>query len=174
MVKFTEINEEILYTVEPITKVSKEDIELLKRKAAGNKRKRIRLCSHPNVNDPLHEMLIVHAKGAYVRPHKHVQKSESFHVIDGTLTVVIFDDEGSILEVVNMSDYTSDKKFYYRLSDSLFHTVVPESDFVVFHETTNGPFQREDTQFAAWAPEEDDVNKQKVYLKKLTEEIENE
>jgi hypothetical protein len=29
------------------------------------------------------------------------------------------------------------------------------SEFVVFHETTNGPFRREDMQFAVWAPGED-------------------
>lgn len=36
-------------------------------------------------------MLIVMAKGSYIRPHKHKNKSESFHIIEGLLDVIVFD-----------------------------------------------------------------------------------
>ena len=98
----------------------------------------------------------MHALDAYVRPHKHIGKSESFHVIEGLLLVVVFDDEGSKIEDIPMGDMHSGELFYYRLPANLYHTVIPQQDFVVFHEVTNGPFDRSDTVFAPWAPAEDD------------------
>ncbi len=154
--KFKVINKEVLYVLDNFTNVNGGDIELLKDKASKNPRRRIRICAHKDTEDTLHEMLIIHSKGAYVRPHKHLNKSESFHIIEGHLEIVIFDEAGSIDKVINMGDYASGNIFYYRLSESCFHTVVPISDIVVFHETTNGPFKREDTIFAPWAPKEDD------------------
>ena len=154
--KYKRISNEVLYTDESITKIDKADIESLKELAAKNTRKRIRLCAHPDTHDNLHEMIIVHALDAYVRPHKHIGKSESFHVIEGLLLVVVFDDEGSKIEDIPMGDMHSGELFYYRLPANLYHTVIPQQDFVVFHEVTNGPFDRSDTVFAPWAPAEDD------------------
>ena len=183
----TEVNEEVLFTRSPITKVSEQDIEYLKAKAAGNRRKKVRLCAHETPEDTLHEMLIVQAKGAYVEPHKHssgaelslnlegglqVSKSgESLHVIDGRLKVVVFYDAGDILEVTNMGDYSSGDTFFYRISDVYFHTVIPMSDVVVFHETTRGPFQPEKTVLAPWAPAGSDSELQARYLTRLAEQL---
>jgi len=166
-VNVKEISEEIFYSCDLVTKIDMEAIEFLKTKAAGNKRKRVRICAHPDVDDSLHEMLIAHTKGAYVRPHKHQNKSESFHIIEGKLAVIIFNEDGSIAEVIKMTEPQSNGFFYYRLSASYFHTVIPLSDFVVFHETTNGPFKREDTLFPAWAPPEEDSEASKRFLQNI-------
>ncbi|UCD55355.1 MAG: WbuC family cupin fold metalloprotein [Candidatus Omnitrophota bacterium] len=165
------INDEVFYSSNAVTKISKEDIAWLRARAAENPRKRVRLCGHRNIEDLIHEMLIIHAKGIYVRPHKHLKKIESFHTIEGNLKVVVFDESGGILEVIRMGDYLSGEIFYYRLSESYFHTVIPLSDFVVFHEITEGPFQRKDTVFAPWAPADDEYESQKLYLNKLKTEI---
>lgn len=151
-----QFNEEVLYAEGSIVKVGRSDIDQLKEQAVMTERKRIRLCTHKDVDAKIHEMLIVHAKGAYVRPHKHLNKIESFHVIEGLLDVVVFDDIGRITEVIKMGDYPSQLKFYHRISEPLFHTVLVRSDIVVFHEITNGPFVRSDTIFPEWSPEEKD------------------
>ena len=57
--------------------------------------------------DRLHEMLIVHQRGAYVRPHKHPGKMESTHVVKGLVDVVLFDDDGSVRRTIRMGDYAS-------------------------------------------------------------------
>lgn len=165
--KTTEFNEEVLFTLDTITEVNINDIELLKTKAVENTRRRIRLCAHLSVEDTLHEMLIVHTKGTYVRPHKHLNKTESFHIIEGGLKVVVFDDDGEVTKIITMSDYSSGSTFYYRLSESLYHTVIPTTDYVVFHETTHGPFNRQDTLFAPWSPDEYDQQAAMIYLQKL-------
>jgi hypothetical protein len=45
------------------------------------------------------------------------------------------------------------------------------SETVVFHETTNGPFKREDTDFASWAPEEDDEKSARGFQETLTRSV---
>jgi cupin fold WbuC family metalloprotein len=160
-------SEEVYRTRGYLTVISAEDIKFLKDRAKANVRKRIRLCAHPDSQDPLHEMLIVHMNDAYVPPHKHISKSESFHIIEGKLTVFIFDDNGNVKETIKMGDLVSGRIFYYRMSSSLFHTVWPESEFVVFHEVTNGPFDRRQMIIAPWAPGDDDLDAQKVFRSSL-------
>ncbi len=165
--KYTVVNEEVLYSTESVTRLNRTDIELLKGLASKNQRKRIRLCLHPNTDDHLHEMIIIHSKGDYVRPHKHVGKSESFHVVEGGWRVCFFEDDGRVKDVITMGPPGREEIFCYRLSESWFHTIIPITEMVVFHETTNGPFLREETVFASWAPREDDSEAQKNYIDKL-------
>ena len=166
-----EFNKEVLYTGEDLVKVSSADIAILKEKALANERKRIRLCSHKDVSDPLHEMLIVHTKGVYVRPHKHLNKSESVHIVEGSVDIVILDEQGNVTEMIPVGEYASGRKFYYRMATPRYHTMIIHSNFLVFHETTKGPFQRSDTVFAPWAPEEKNVEACHAYMRKLTERI---
>lgn len=169
--QLTEVNQEVFYAQEDLTCVSAEDIAFLKKKALANDRKRIRLCSHKDVQDTLHEMLIIHMKGAYVRPHKHLNKSESLHVVEGMAEVVIFDEEGAVTDVIPVGEYSSGRKFYYRVSAPRYHTLIVHSDFFVFHETTKGPFQKSDTVFAPWAPQETDREACRAYMDKLAESL---
>lgn len=145
---------EVIYAGDGIVTVDARAVGELKLGAARNPRRRIRLCAHSGVDDRLHEMLIVHERGCYVRPHKHIAKSESFHVIEGDVDVVIFDDAGAVTEVIRMGSFASGRPFFYRLADPLFHTLLIRSAVLVFHETTTGPFRREETMFAPWAPDE--------------------
>jgi len=116
-------------------------------------------------------MLIVHAKNTYVRPHKHLNKSESFHIIEGSADVIIFNEEGSIIEVIEMGDFKSGKQFYYRLSEPYYHTLLIHCDFLVFHETTSGPFNRSDTVFASWSPSEEDTNGVNIFMESLIKQL---
>jgi len=168
------INDEVYYVTESITKIDRQAINFLKEKAKSNSRQRVRICTHLSMENKLHEMLIVHIKGnAYVRPHKHIEKSESFHIIEGSLNVIVFNNSGEIKEVIQMGEPKKDRHFYYRLGEDSFHTVVPTSAVVVFHETTNGPFEPKDTIFADWSPVLEDIKGQEQYLQSLSLEIDN-
>lgn len=168
---FKEFNREVLYVAEDIAKISLADVEMLKRKALTNDRKRIRLCFHKDVDDVIHEMLIVHTKDTYVRPHKHLNKSESFYVIEGSADIVIFDEEGRVTQVIPMGEHSIGRKFYCRMASAFYHTLIIHSDFLVFFETTKGPFVKSDTVFASWAPQENDIAGCREYKQKLTEQI---
>ena len=159
-------NEEVLYTKEDIIKISSSDIMVLIDMAKNTYRKRIRICAHPSSDNPVHDMLIVHFKNTYVRPHRHLNKDETFHVILGSLDVIIFNNDGTIKNKINMGEFGSGETFFYRMSKSYFHTVIPQSDVVVFHETTKGPFNLDDTIFPNWAPDGKNSIEIQNYLKK--------
>jgi cupin fold WbuC family metalloprotein len=154
---FIRQSDEVYVSETDVTTVTGDDIAFLKARAAENPRRRVRLCAHRDTADRLHEMLIVHMRGTYVQPHKHLGKSESFHVIEGRLKVLLFDDDGRHTRTVQLSEPNGGASFFYRLAAPTFHSVVPESEFVVFHEVTNGPFDRRETIAAPWAPSETDA-----------------
>jgi cupin fold WbuC family metalloprotein len=164
-------NNEVLFSKDTLTTADQSDIEHFKQLSSHNPRKRIRLCAHPNQDDSLHEMLIVHEKSAYVRPHMHPGKSESTHIIEGLVDVVLFDDDGRIEHVISMGDYASGKTFYYRMANPIFHTLIIRSEVLIFHETTNGPFDRGATVFAPWSPEDADVNSVVSFLSDLDKKV---
>jgi cupin fold WbuC family metalloprotein len=85
--------------------------------------------------------------------------------------VVLFDDSSNITTVVAMGDYASGRKFYYRLADPTYHMLLIRSDQVVFHEITNGPFDRADTLFAPWSPEIDDRDAARKFMMKVSDQV---
>lgn len=171
--KYLKFNEEVLFAIDPVVKIRREDINQLKQVANEGPRKRSRLCAHKDIRSSLHEMVIIHKSDTYVRPHKHVGKSESFHLIDGEVVLVLFEDDGDIRDVVQMGDYGSGKIFYYRIDEPVFHSILIKSDFVVFHESTEGPFIREDTIFAEWSPDISDAESCTKYLEQLDKLVAN-
>jgi len=162
-----EISEEILYAEEEIVTLDSQTIEFLKEKAKKNKRKRVRLCTHKDTDALVHEMIIVHSKGTYVEPHMHINKSESFHVIEGLVDLFFFDENGKVIKIISMGDRSSGKIFYHRISEPIYHTLIVKSDMVVFQETTKGPFNRSDTIWASWAPDEGNEEAVKVFMNQL-------
>ena len=169
--KTYKVNKEVLYSNEDITRVNIRDIKKLKKLALKNKTKKIRLCTHKNVKEKLQEMLIVHPMDYYVWPHKHVNKSESFHIIEGEVDIVLFDNYGKILNLISMGASTTGKNFYYSLPKFRYHTLIIKSKVLVFHEITKGPFLKKDTIWAPWAQNEKNKREVKQYLKKMKKEI---
>jgi len=149
---------EVIFLGEDIAEVRLEDwIEKLKTQAETAPYRRARLCLHHDHTDPVHEMFIVFCKDSIIPIHKHLNKSESFHVIEGELDVVIFDDEGNLVRRVEMGPPGSGKSFLYRMSVDAWHSVIPRSDFVAIHETTTGPFEADDCAYAPWVAYEDEA-----------------
>jgi len=167
--KTTSLNEEVLYGTDDVIRVDASDIRELKRMARHNARKRIRICAHRNISEGIHEMLIVHEKSCYVQPHKHIDKIESFHIIEGSADIILFDEDGRINQLIRMGDYATGRKFFYRLPPSRYHTLVILSEVLVFHEITNGPFRPEDTVWAPWSPRETEEDEVPKYIARLAE-----
>jgi cupin fold WbuC family metalloprotein len=113
-------------------------------------------------------MFIVHTKETYVRPHKHIGKAESFSVLEGEADLVLFEDDGTVRQIIRMGSPGSGQKFYHRLAAPVFHTLLIRSDILFFHEITQGPFLRGQTLFADWAPEIVDA---KAWVKTVMDRI---
>jgi cupin fold WbuC family metalloprotein len=153
--KWIKESEEVFYPKQSrnLVTLSKQDTEYLQTAAQANVRNRSRVCTHLTIEEDIHEMVIYHPKGTYVRPHKHRGKDESFHLISGEIDLVIFDEGGNVVESLPMGDYSSGKIFYYRISANTFHTQIVRKD-TIFHEVTKGPFDKRDNVAADWSPDE--------------------
>jgi len=154
------INPEAFTADSSIVSVGMRQIEFLKCRVISSPRKRVRLCCHKSVEDALHEMFVVYTGQTYVRPNKHIGKDESLHILEGLATFIFFDDAGNIREVIPLGPYGSGFPFYVRVPAGCWHTLVMQSDMLVIHESTPGPFRREDTLWAPmeWAPDEADTS----------------
>ena len=162
-----QVSEEVIHSVEKMVNLEIADIDHLIELASQNKRKRIRYCSHKNPSEKVHEMFIVHPNGAYVRPHKHINKIESMLVLRGEVDYVVFNDDGSIFKVIPMGDLKSGKVFYNSLREDVFHTLLIRTEWLVFMEITKGPFNKQDTVFSPWSPAENDLSGQKAFMKQV-------
>jgi cupin fold WbuC family metalloprotein len=161
-----------LYLAEgPIAKLGHEDMQLLRQGAANSPRGRVRINAHPSDDDMLHEMFIAIQRNSYIRPHLHAGKSEAFHIVHGEVDIVVFEENGSLREVVPLGDGSSGRAFYYRMSQPFFHTLLIRSDILIVHEITNGPFIRGGTRFASFAPEESDADGIADFLRQLQSRV---
>lgn len=126
------------------------------RRVAVTEKKNARLCVHISPDDDLHNMIICQCKGTYIRPHKHATKSEGIHLIEGTLTSVVFNDAGNVLKKINMAPNTV---FAVRTEKNYYHTYIPTSEYVIYHESKPGPFIRAgDSIIAPWSLDETSEN----------------
>ncbi len=145
---------QVYFVTDEFIEVNRGFIKDLKEKCMLNRNRKSRLCTHKNVDSLIHEMIIVHTKDTYVRPHKHINKIESFHVVEGLAKAVIFNEEGKIVKVSALGNYSSGRNFYWKFEAPYYHALIIESSFFVFHEITNGPFSKSETIFAPWSVEE--------------------
>lgn len=165
--KTRKFNDEVLYPAEQPVVVDRAFVEWLKQEADRNPRRRIRLCTHRDPADLIHEMLIVHARLTYVRPHKHRTRIESFQVLEGEADLVLFDEQGAVTRVIRVGPFGSGHPFYYRLAEPVFHTLLIYSPHLVFKEVTSGPFNPADTVFPDWAPEDSRAADVERFLREL-------
>jgi len=148
---------QVTFSTQQVTKVDEKVIRQLKQEALAAPGGNIRLCLHRDTDDAVHEMIIVRCKGGYVRPHKHDSQIEAFHIIEGGMLVVLFDEQGKVTERFKMREKATGNCFVCRIEKGRWHTMVPLTEQVVFLETTQGPFRAEThNTFPPWAPENDD------------------
>jgi cupin fold WbuC family metalloprotein len=164
------VNDEIFIAEEPIVRIGDEQIAFLKRQAQASPRRRARICAHKSNDDALHEMLIVISADSYIHPHKHLGKSESFHIVEGNVDVAVFDDAGALVDLVELGPPGSGRQFFYRLDHGAFHTLLIHGDYLVVHEVTNGPFARDRTVMASFAPKEEDAERARDYMLRVAEQ----
>ena len=126
----------------------------------------IRLCLHESPGALLHDMIVVHYTGQYFRPHKHMEKSESYHMIEGGMGVVVFDDEGKVVDACRMD--TSDTTVY-GVGTGMYHTNFPLTEVAVYHESRPGPFVPGDSVFAPWGPDGEDEEAVRKFVAELAE-----
>ena len=150
---FVKINDEVFVASDPIVRFDSRAVEFIRESAVNNSRGRARICAHKQPTDTLHEMLIAIRADSYIRPHRHHNKVESFHLVEGAADIVVLSEEGALLDIIELSQ---ESNFYYRLDTPQYHTLLINSPVLVIHEITNGPFVPEGGDAAEFAPPEGD------------------
>lgn len=162
---FKKENDEVLYPKENFLEISFSDILNLKNMAEKNPRKRIRLCFHQAPDDLVHEMLIIHSQECYIRPHCHTSRDESLFILEGEADLIIFDDDGSIADIIELGDINSGKTVFKKINMDTIHTLIIHTEYLVFKEVTKGPFDKNSTSFPNWSlPEDSSVKAIDFYL----------
>lgn len=151
-----------------LIKVDNTVIENIKNKARIRKKGRFRLCLHHSSEDELHEMIIVRNRGDYCRPDKHLNTTESQTIIEGAMLVILFEDNGDIREVFELS-----KKCYctYRIDRDNYHMQIPITEQAVYYETRQGPFTERSNIYPEWAPKTEDEDAIEQYMTELKHRI---
>lgn len=161
------LNSEVEVNQDDFFVMNSESIARIKNKAQRNASGKYRTCIHRSDEDLVHEMLIVHKSNTFVRPHKHLMNGESLQFLEGSATAIIFNQEGKIERFFEVGDASTGRIFFYHIPRNVFHTLLIESDFLVFKETTQGPFVRENTIFPDWAPNSKDFSAAETYMTNL-------
>lgn len=162
---------EVFLAEGPICEVGESEINALKAAVKGSPKRRARINAHADGEDALHEMIIAIDPSSYIRPHKHPGKSEAFHIIEGEVDIVVFTDKGEIDRVIRLGAPGSGRPFYYRMSKPFFHTLIIRSEILIVHEITNGPFRRDATVFADFAPDASETGKAAAYQADLVRRV---
>jgi cupin fold WbuC family metalloprotein len=163
------VNDEVFFATAEIVRFDSHYVDFVKRSASANPRGRARVCAHRGPKDALHEMLIALRCDSYIRPHRHHLKAESFHLVEGMVDVVVFGNDGSIFDVIELS---KEGNFYYRLDSPRYHTLLIHSTMLVIHEITNGPFDADGSDWAPFAPIEGTFGADQ-YLEELRQSTRN-
>lgn len=162
------MGDEVYFNQNELIKIDKEVIVALKAKAKKNASGKYRLCMQHSSEDKLHEMFIVRSKGDYGRPDMHLHTTESHTIIDGAMLVILFENDGQIKEVFELS---AERYQTYRIDTNVYHMQIPLTDQVVYYEIKLGPFTKETNIFPEWAPAPEEKEKVLEYMRELKERI---
>ena len=127
----------------------------------------IRICLHPSYNDPLQDMVLIQHSKNFYPPHKHANRYDTYHILEGSLGIVIFSNDGKITQGHKLS-----KNTLYKTPKNKYHLTLPITSKVIYHEYRSGRFDRKtNCIFPNWAPhnKKNKIEFKKKILKKLNE-----
>ena len=109
-------------------------------------KKDLRICLHKNSSDKHHDMVMLQQRKNFYLPHKHQKKGETYHIIKGSMASILFKDNGKIKKI-----YKLVKHDIFRTPLNTYHTMIPLTKFVIYHESKIGPFlKKNDSIFPKW------------------------
>jgi cupin fold WbuC family metalloprotein len=126
----------------------------LKDAAGRSARSRARLCLHPSPGDRHQEMLIVMSRNAIERPQRRTIGFDTKIVLEGRAVLRYFTpDGGSTTRSVELG---GEHALYVHTRSDEYHSLSISSDWFVFLEVLEGPFDATTTEFAPWSSEHEE------------------
>lgn len=150
--------------------VKKIDLSLIKntlQKARESGRKRAIHCLH-NPEERVQRMVNACLYDTYITPHKHENpdKLEIFSILKGIVAILIFDDNGDILDSVILDENGSTR--IVEIPPKTWHSFVVLSSEAVLYEVIDGKYDpKTHKKFAPWALKEEGIEENKKYLGRI-------
>jgi len=150
---------------------SSEYLNDLSHRASNNRRQRQHINIHNSYKDPCQRLFNAIEPGSYIRPHRHISdpRDETLVAIRGLMALVVFNEEGKVLDVVRFGTerYGLEVCAAAEISPAIWHTVISLETGSVLLEIKAGSFDpSQPKDLAPWAPEEDTLDATN-YLKNL-------
>lgn len=136
-------------------RIGSAEFDQLSAAARNSSRLRINRNLHASYEEPFQRLLIAIEPGSYIQPHRHTTpaKPESFVLLRGALAMVLFDDNGEVMEAPVLSVTTG-----LQIVDVVpgeWHMAVCLQPGTLFYEAKPGPYTPlSDKDFAHFAPAE--------------------
>lgn len=139
-------NNRVFYARENPCALSWQQMVLLKELACLRQTPTFRVCLHTDDQNDIHEMLMVHTVPTSVGPLKQHKTSLSYHVLQGSLTIKLYDDQGAVRKEFLLGEGrpAALRAASLRLRASEFRSVHSTSP-AIFLEIASGPFRDSDT-----------------------------
>ena len=167
----TETHPEVFYVASGRARIDRTVLTFLKDRSMASPKRQCRICLHDSPAALVHEMVIAHLHGFYVRPHRHFSKAEGFTVVEGTADLLTFDDDGELNSVTPLTAPGEGGTYYSRMPIGVWHGLVIRSPCLIFHEVAQGPFDPASSQYAPWAPDGGDSVKVREFMDELDAKI---
>jgi cupin fold WbuC family metalloprotein len=148
--------------------VTRDLLAQLSAEARQNPRLRKNYNIHPSDESRCHRLLNAIEPESYIRPHCHLdpEKDETFILMSGRLGIVIFTNDGEIVETVELSRARGN--LAADIPHGVFHTAVSLESGTLFFEAKAGPYrQLEEREVSTWAPSEGDDQHVQAFLENL-------
>ena len=123
--------------------------------AASSPRGRKNFNFHGDNADPAHRLLNAIEPGSYIVPHRHLDaaKDETILALRGVLGLVIFDDDGTVVQATRLS--ATGAVCGVDIPHGVYHAVFACAPGTVMFESKSGPFMPlAPEERAPWAPAE--------------------
>ena len=106
--------------------------------AKASPRLRMNYNFHQSLDELCHRFLNAVERGTQVPIHRHPTKDETFVLLRGRVVVKTYNDDGSVIEIVELSP--GEGKYGVNIPKGVWHTVESLESGSVFFECKEGPF----------------------------------
>ena len=144
------------------TVINKRFLIFLEQKYSKTK-KDLRICMHESKKSNHHDMIILQQKRNFYPPHKHLRKGETYHIIKGNMVCALFNDWGKIVKICLLK-----KNEVFRTPLNTYHTMLPVTTYVIYHESKIGPFlKKNDSVFPKWEKKFKNKTEKELFKSKI-------
>ncbi len=148
--------------------ITEELLDKVSEEAEASPRLRMNHNFHESPQAPVQRMLNALEPGTYLPPHRHKNpdREEMYLVLRGKLITFFFDDNGNITERIELNP--AEGKYGIEIPPGVWHSIVVLEKGTVIYEAKQGPYiPLSKENFAPWAPDTNDTEAVKEYMKKL-------